>query len=464
MTQTIIDQNEDILRYKHVFLMGIKGVGMTALASCLLDAGLKVSGSDTDERFPTSNNLERLNIPIIPLKAPLPKDVDAVVYTGSHGGHTHPQVQAALKRGLPTFSHMQALASLFDRQHGIAVCGVGGKSSISAMIAWVCAQIKPKSYAVGVGEILGLSKTGQYLPDADYFIAEADEYIADPTTLGTPEARVRFSYLHPQIIVCPNLRYDHPDVYRNFEHTQQVFLDFFCQLKPEGILVYNGDDTTLCELASQLHQNRPDVTIVSFGQKDSHDYSLTKIKIDLLLPGLYNQLNALAALATLEKMGFHRPKILSALKNYRSVRRRLEFVGTQNGVDIWDDYAHHPSEIRAAIRAMQEKFPDRKLVVAFQPHTFSRTKALLNEFAESLSLCPRLLICEIFPSARESFDPTVSRHTLIKAIKATGKDFEFIADAPDVPALATLIPTHTHPGDILLILGAGDIYHAVRQD
>lgn len=464
MTQTIIDQTEDILRYKHVFLMGIKGVGMTALASCLLDAGIKVSGSDTDERFPTSSNLERLKIPVIPLNAPLPEDVDAVVYTGSHQGHLQSQVQEAIKRCLPIFSHMQALASLFDRQRGVAVCGVGGKSSISAMIAWVCEQIKPQSYAVGVGEILGLPKTGQYLPEADYFIAEADEYVADPTTIGTPNARIRFSYLHPQIIICPNLRFDHPDVYRDFDHTQQVFLDFFCQLKPEGVLVYNGDDTTLSELASQLHQNRPDITLVSFGQNDTCDYQLSQINIELSLPGVYNQLNALAALAALEKMGFARQKILNTLKSYRSVRRRMEFVGTQNGVDIWDDYAHHPSEIRAAIQAMQEKFPKRHLVVAFQPHTFSRTKALLDEFAASLALCPRLLICEIFPSARETFDPTVSRHTLIKAIKATGKDFDFIADAPDVPTLAKLIPNYTQPGDILLILGAGDIYHAVRQD
>ena len=466
--QKIIRQLEQrllpkVLKKERFFLMGIKGVGMTALASCLIDAGKNVIGSDTDERFPTSRNLERLKIPIIPLDQDLPADTQVVIYTGSHGGHTQKQVRQAQERGIPIYSHMEALSWFFDRRQGVAVCGVGGKSSISAMLAFVSEKLAPQSYAVGVGEILGLPKTGQYLPESDYFIAEADEYVADPTTIGTDKEHVRFLYLHPQIIICPNLRFDHPDVYRDFEHTKQVFLQFFSGLKPNGILIYNGDDLPLQELMGHLHDRRPDVTLISYGLGEQNDYCLAREKIELSIPGEYNRLNALACLIAAQKMGLSAEQVRARLREYQSVLRRLQLVRDEHDIQIWDDYAHHPSEIAASIAAIKERTHGRRLIVAFQPHTYSRTKQLLSDFIESLAAADNVWLVDIYPSARESFDPTISSQMIVSGLQQNKPTINarLIGGVAD---LRMAIARDLRAGDTLLLLGAGDIYHAVRDD
>lgn len=453
----------EMLEKNNFFLVGIKGVGMTALASCLLEAGKNVSGADTDERFVTSKNLERLGVTITSLEDDLPPDVQVVIYTGSHGGRTQPLVQQAIARGIPVFSHMQALSWFFNRQKGVAVCGVGGKSSISAMLAFVSEKLQPQSYAVGVGEIIGLEKTGRFYPRADYFIGEADEYVADPTTIGTKDEHIRFLYLRPQIIVCPNLRYDHPDVYRDFTHTQEVFLQFFSQLKQNGTLIYNGDDQILQQLAEKLHQQRPDVKVISYGLDETNQRCLDKEAIRLQLPGVYNRLNALAALSATESMGFDGEQVREALHQYASIKRRLEFIGERDGVKIWDDYAHHPSEIRAVIAAIQEKYTRERIVVAFQPHTYSRTKELFADFVEALATNSEVWLADIYPSAREKFDPSISSQMLADSIREKHPEVKVTAIG-GVSDLAEKIKTDLHDGDVLLIMGAGDVYHAVSQD
>ncbi|MBQ6449544.1 UDP-N-acetylmuramyl-tripeptide synthetase [bacterium] len=452
-----------ILTKQHFFLMGVKGVGMTALASCLLDAGKSVTGSDSSERFPTSRNLERLKIPIIPLDCDLPADTQVVIYTGSHGGHTQKQVKQAIERGLPVYSHMEALSWFFDHHQGIAVCGVGGKSSISAMLAFVSQKLAPQSYAVGVGEIIGLPKTGQYLPDSDYFIAEADEYVADPTTIGTDKQHLRFLYLHPQIIICPNLRFDHPDVYRDFAHTKEAFLQFFCQLKPGGTLIYNGDDLPLQEVVSRLRAQRPDVSIITYGLGEQNDYCLAREKITLSIPGEYNRLNALACFAATQKMGLPAKQVRTSLHEYQSVLRRMQLIRDEHDIQIWDDYAHHPSEIVASIAAIKERTHKRRLIVAFQPHTYSRTKQLLPDFIESLAAADNVWLLDIYPSARESFDPTISSQMIVDGLKKKKPTIKarLLGGVAD---LRETIAQDLRAGDTLLLLGAGDIYHAVRDD
>jgi len=451
------------LEKNNFFLVGIKGVGMTALASCLVDAGKSVAGADTDERFPTSHNLERLAVPITPLDGDLPEDTQVVIYTGSHGGRSQPLVQQAIARGLPVYSHMEALAWFFNRARGIAVCGVGGKSSISAMLAHITAKSDPQSYAVGVGEIIGHDRTGRLIDGSKYFIAEADEYIADPTTIGTSQAHIRFLYLYPQIIICPNLRFDHPDVYRDFAHTQEVFLQFFTQLKTGGVLIYNGDDPHLTKLAAQLRAKRPDVTTISYGRADTNDYPLAKKKIQLAIPGEYNRLNALAAMLAAKQIGLTDDVIRDGLASYRSVKRRLEYLGKRNGVEIWDDYAHHPSEIKAVIAAMHEKYPKGRLVVAFQPHTYSRTKQLFDQFVDALATHRELWLLDIFASAREKLDPSITSQMLAQALARKYPDVSVHAIGT-VADLAAKIKTDLHSGDVLLTMGAGDIYHAVTSD
>ena len=222
-----------ILDYQSFYLVGIKGVAMTALAQCLLDAGKVVKGCDVAEDFVTEKILSKLQIQIdAGFDHELPSNTDCVVFTAAHNGSSNAMVTKAQHLEIQTFTHAQALAELFNQKQGIAVAGVGGKSTTSAMIAWILEKTgQNPSFAIGVGNIPGLNKTGQWLSDSKVFVVEADEYATDPAAMATGSELVpRFAFYKPEITVCTNLKYDHPDVYRNFVHTQQVFADFFCQL------------------------------------------------------------------------------------------------------------------------------------------------------------------------------------------------------------------------------------------
>jgi UDP-N-acetylmuramate--alanine ligase len=460
----------NLLQYNSFYLVGIKGVAMTSLAQLLLDAGKTVQGSDTPENFPTKVQLDRLNISVdTNFDTPLPAKTDCVIYTGAHGGQTNPQVQWAKENNLPTITAAKALAYFFNQKQGIAICGVGGKSTVSAMIAWVLSSLDMSpSFSVGVGNIPGLNRTGAWT-NSKYFVAEADEYVEDPSVVSK-EGKItpRFAYLKPFMIVAPNLRFDHPDVYKSFAHTKEIFGQFFAQINHGGALIVNADDQQLLQLAK-----KSPAQVITFGETDSADFQLTsyhshpghthasfsyqeeEYELTLQIPGKYNALNALAAIAASTQLN---PLALTNhnLDQFRSTSRRFENIGLINGVQCYDDYAHHPHEIEAAIEAISEWYPTERKVIAFQSHTYSRTKQLFDEFVDSFSGATEVVMTDIFSSAREQADPTISSTKLCKAIQ----------EKYNIPAqnlktnekLAQYFKTELRPGDVFLTLGAGDIY------
>src|SRR5579859_1632510 len=465
------------LDYQNYYLIGIKGVAMTALAQCLTDAGKKVSGSDIAEDFVTAKILALSSIKVdVGFDGELPKSAKCVVYTAAHRAQQNPQVVAALQKGLPTYSHAAALGELFNQKRGIAVCGVGGKSTTSAMIAWILNQTgKEPSFAIGVGNIPGLERTGQWREKSEYFVAEADEYVVDPSAPSRGEKIVpRFSFLNPFITVCTNLKFDHPDVYENFTQTKEVYEEFFAGTKEGGTLIVNGDNSDLNDIAKKVVAKRK-LQLLRFGKNTEvdiqlHEFESTNGKttsqfsfqgksydLTLQIPGEYNVLNALAAILACFVVGVEITDGIKALSEFRSTMRRSEFIGEKNGVRFYDDYAHHPDEVRQVIHAYKEWFPQSRLIVAFQSHTFSRTKALFNEFVEAFAEASEVTMIDIFPSAREVADPSVSSDLLCKKIHER---------FPQIPAqnFKTIEPLAEHykkdlrPGDIFLTVGAGDIY------
>jgi UDP-N-acetylmuramate--alanine ligase len=450
-----------MLTHTNFYLVGIKGVGMTALAGCLCDAGKHVRGSDVAVDFVTAPTLQRLQLRADSgFSVPLPADTEIVIWSGANGGSRNPQVIAARRRGIPTMSQAEALGVFFNQQLGVAVSGVGGKSTISAMLAVISEQIEPQSYAVGVGEILGWPQTGRYRPQAQYFIAEADEYTTDPADKSG--LRPRFSFLRPQITITTSLRFDHPDVYRDFAHTQQVYQHWWGQIRPSGALIYNADASALRQAVAEFAPSRPDLRYLSYARRAPADYTDADLDVTLAVPGQFNRSNALAALAAAELMGWSRPSVLTALTAYRSVKRRLEYLGERQGIKIWDDYAHHPAEITAAITAMKEHDSTARLVVAFQPHTFSRTKQLRAEFVAALAAAPEVLLVDIFPSAREEFDPNISSAMLATDLRQRYPQVH-ASHVGGVPDLHRYINQNVPAGSTLLLLGAGDIYQVVTQ-
>lgn len=446
---------------------------MTSLAQILVDLKKTVGGCDLTEEFVTQSLLNSLHIDIDEgFTHTLPQTVDCVVYTAAHQGADNPLVKQAVADGIPVYSQAEALGHVFNTKKGIAVCGVGGKSTVSAMVTWILTQCNlSPSFSVGVGKIIGLEKTGQWDEKSEYFVAEADEYVTNPQAVQkgeTPEPR--FSYLKPYVTVCTNLSYDHPDVYKDFAQTKAAFEAFFSQIKPGGTLILNHKD-----IPEVAHHAADEVR--SFGSAGDCDYLYVyeesesaegvthatlivdqkRYELTLKVPGRYNVENAIAAIAACDVIGIDIQQAVSALASFSSTQRRFEFKGEKNTVLFYDDYAHHPSELSAVIRAAQSWFPTKDITIVFQPHTFSRTKSLITDFAAVLAQAPRLVLLDIFASARESADDTISSTILAEAVKDLGYQND-IPILKDYTELASYIKKHSAKNSVCITLGAGDIY------
>lgn len=462
------------------YLMGIKGVAMTSIAQILLDSNKKVSGCDVHDEFVTSKMLNSLKIKIDHgFTHDLPTDVDCVIYTSAHGGPRNPIVLQAKERELPTFSQAELLAHFFNQKKGIAVCGVGGKSTVSAMTAWILKDcgVQP-SFSVGVGEILGMKRTGQWQDDSDNFVAEADEYVIDPSCChNSEEMTPRFSFLKPNVTICTNLLFDHPDVYHSIQHTKEVFLSFFLQIEQGGTLIYNADSQDLADLInqSQNHLQQRDIKVLSYGRNSGNYAQITSVMIqnqtskaqiivdqkqyalELKIPGEFNLHNALVACLAAVQAGVPLSQALDSIKGFRGTQRRFEFKGEKGGVSYYDDYAHHPNEIEKTITALKQWHPDQRRVIVFQPHTFSRTKQLFDEFVEALSSADEVMLLDIFPSAREQYDSSINSDMLVAAVNQSETNTR-ITNLKNSNDLLKYCQTKLAPGDVLMTMGAGDIY------
>lgn len=462
-----------LLEYTHFYLVGIKGVAMTGMVQLLLDAGKKVSGCDVPQEFVTQKILNEKKIKITTnFEHQIPEEVDCVIYTAAHSGKFNPVVLQAQEKNIPVYSHAQAQAQLCNTKKGIAVCGVGGKSTVSAMLAWIFEKTNtPISYAVGVGNIPGLEKTAKWDTKSTYFIVEADEYVTDPSApKRNEEITPRFSYLFPHITVCTNLKFDHPDVYEDFTHTQAVFETFYSQIDLNGFLIQNYSDLPYKLTTSA--QNR-----ISFGTDSQADFSYQFVgsqqkpgkttatlnynqetfTLELQVPGEFNVQNAVSAIAAASSAGITIEQSIQALATFASTQRRFEFHGTKKGVLYYDDYAHHPNEIKSAVAALHAWYPHNKKIIVFQPHTYSRTKQLLHEFIHAFKQATQVYLLDIFASAREAFDPTITSDQIVDGVHKLYPEIK-IENSHSVAAVAKQLVATTNPGDIVLTLGAGDIY------
>ncbi len=465
----------DFLEYQNYYLVGIKGVAMTALAQMLIDAGKQVRGSDVAEEFVTQELLETFNVHLdVGFDQPLPTNTDIVVFTSAHQANDNVQVKMAHERGVPTITQAEAIAYFFNKQLGIAVAGVGGKSTTSAMITWVLEKLgKQPSYFVGVGNIPGLERTGKWNPTAKYLVAEADEYVTNPRAREIGEEIVpKFSFLHPFVSICTNLKFDHPDVYRDFDHTKQVYEQFFAQTADEGALIISDTDAPIiADMSSLKNKTFPIIVcgeseasavrlinyIAQPGKTISHfTVNGQNFQLELQVPGKYNVKNALTAIAACWKLGIDTQDAASALSDFRSTKRRFEYIGEKNGVRYYDDYAHHPHELENVVQALKEWYPTSRKVIAFQSHTFTRTKELFDDFVNAFAKADEVVMIDIFSSAREKFDPTVTSTKLCEAIhQRHGVPAQNLGS---IENLATFCKQELQPGDVFITVGAGDIY------
>lgn len=456
-----------ITNLNHIHFTGIKGVGMTALALCALDLGIKVTGSDVGEVFVTDETLKKRGIKWssgFSRDNLIPKP-DLVVTTGAHGGLENPEVIAAKSLEIPVLTHAQALGEFMKGKIGISVCGVGGKTTTSSMIAHILDRLgESPSYAVGAANIFSLGAPGRFDKKGKYFVAEADEYVNSPGD-HTP----RFSFQHPEVIVVTNIEHDHPDVYPTFKDTQKAFNDFFNNLPKGGTLVANYDNEHLASVLETFKGSKQ-----TYGKDAAADWIITGIlisegksefsllhanerteSITLSVPGVYNIYNAAAAIAAVSALGLGVQKAVKHLSDFTGTKRRFENMGGRDGVVFYDDYAHHPLEIKSVLEAARSSFGNKRIVAIFQPHTYSRTKQFLNEFAFSFENADIVGIMDIYASARERNTLGMSGKLLAQEISKRHKHAFYIGG---LNSAKSWMDETLKAGDVVMTMGAGNLY------
>ncbi len=431
-----------------VHFVGIGGIGMSGLARILLSWGYRVSGSDSQESDQTEA-LQALGIPVNIGHSALAEAASAelVVITAAVR-ETNPEVAAARDAGVPVVKRADLLGLLAGARRCVAVAGSHGKSTTSGMLVVALQQLgADPSYAVGA--TIGPGGANAAPGAGDAMVVEADEY--DHSFLA----------LWPEFAIINNLDYDHPDIFPDQDTYDAAFAAFAAQVKAGGVLVIAGDDPGCARVIA----SRPIAArVVSFGEgpnvdwrveEDGANWTITApggeaVPLALSVPGRHNARNATAALAVLDAMGFDRHQAAEALGHFAGVGRRFEVKGEANGVTVIDDYAHHPREIAVNIAAARGQYPGRRIWAVFQPHTYSRTKALLDDFAVALSEADRIAVLDIY-AARETDTLGISSADLRAKLPA-----ETLATTGPAETASTLA-RRVRPGDVVLGLGAGDI-------
>ena len=444
-----------------IHFIGIGGIGLSAIAKILLEEGYRVSGSDLQSSSLTAN-LEALGASIYKGHAAGNVGPAELVIMSSAIQPDNPEVVAARQRGIPVIKRDQMLGRMMVGRYGIAVAGTHGKTTTTALIAWLLTQagLDPTFIVGGVVENLG---TNAQAGQGEHFVIEADEY--DYTFLG----------LKPRLAVITVIEMDHPDCFRDLDEMTEAFKKFVSLVPEDGCVVGCGDENRVRAVIGELEgsegeKGKPQV--VTYGLGAGVDWQAVEIRANevggshfvalkerqpvgafgLQLPGLHNVKNALAAIAVADHLGLDLTDVGTALREFRGTKRRFEHKGTAGGVIVIDDYAHHPTEIRATLAAARGRYPDSEIWAVFQPHTYSRTRALLAEFAESFGDADHVIVVDIYP-AREYDDLGVSAADIV--VRMTHPDARHIATLDDA---ADYLLRHLKVGDVLITLGAGDGY------
>ena len=451
---------------------------MTPLAIIAKEAGFEVTGSDIEDEFITDEPLKKAGItPFVGFSESHVKDFDLLITTGAHGGYDNVEVKEARARGIKVISKGEAVGvfmdgKIFDRKFlGISVAGSHGKTTATAMIATILkeANLDP-SFLLGTGNVPSLGGPGHY-GRGKYFVAEADEYATEPKYDKTPQ----FLWQHPKIAVFTNIELDHPDMYKDVDEVRDAFLKFANQLPADGVLVCCGDDLQIRKLLKDHSLTDKTGKVITYGFSKSSDFVLEKVRVSgtqtffwvnsrgvslgefaLNIPGEHNALNALGALVVVMEAGLSINKIKRGLAKFRGSKRRFEYLGKFKEAMVFDDYAHHPTEIEKTLKTFRQSFPKSKIVCIFQPHTYSRTKKLFEQFTRSFTNANLVILTDIFPSLREEKDDSVSSELLANNIARHHSNVLFLPKLSDV--LEYIGQKDWGPDTVLLTMGAGDIY------
>lgn len=441
---------------KSIHFVGIGGVGMSALARVLLELGYRVSGSDLKENELTQGLTQKGAKLYYQHRPANVEGADLVVFS-SIIPPSNPEIKASLRGGIPLVSRGKLLSWLVNPKKGVIIAGTHGKTTTTSLISSLLLKggFDPTLFIGGeIEEVGGNARLGE----GEWVVAESDE--SDGS----------FLWLSPLLGVITNVEDDHLEYWGSKKRLREAFLEFALNLKPGGTLLFNEDDEGAREVGERMKTSSlswgikrgkiraEKITLRPlFSEFELRRWGRLWGRVKLSLPGLYNIYNALGALAVGEALKIEKETILEVLSTFRGVKRRFEKLGERKGVLVVDDYAHHPTEIESLLQVA--KSTGRRVVAVFQPHRYTRTRNLLDRFADSFKDAEIVVLTEIYPAGEKPL-PGIEGRLLFERLKKVGKEVYFF---PSLEEVSTFVEDILRENDLLLTIGAGDVWKVGRK-
>jgi UDP-N-acetylmuramate--alanine ligase len=441
-------------RLKRVHFVGVGGVGMSGIALVLKNMGFEVTGSDAKESDATRKLAEAGIRVSIGHDAANCADAQVVVYSSAVHSE-NPELACARAKEIPVIRRAEMLAELMRMKFSVAISGSHGKTTVTSMVAHLMERAGLDPTSVIGGRVMG-ADAGARLGQSQYLVAEADE--SDRSFLA----------LYPTIAVVTNIEREHLDVYHDLADIKREFVRFVNRVPFYGAIVLCMDSPAVRSI-----RNRAKRRVVTYGVEAPADIRVKDVQLygfssaftllyggkevgrfNLPVPGMHNVANALAALATGNELGIGFEAMAQAMAVFSGVHRRLEKLGEKNGIVVYDDYGHHPTEVRVTLEALRHAFPDRRILVVFQPHRYTRTKALAEEFGTCFAAADELILTKIY-AASEPEIPGVDATLILRAVEAAGRPG--VSYVPELADVSGVLAGKLRKGDVVLISGAGNI-------
>jgi UDP-N-acetylmuramate--alanine ligase len=441
---------------KRIHFVGIGGIGMSAIAEILINQGFEVSGSDLS----ASQNTDYLSNIGAKINFGHQKEniegAQVVVYSSAVHPSDNPETMSALELGIPIIRRAEMLAEVSRLNYCLAVAGTHGKTTTTSMIGLILIKAGIDPTVIVGGRLADFGGTNARLGQGKWTVVEADEYDRS------------FLQLLPTISIINNIEPEHLDIYRDFDDIKDTFTEFANKVPFYGLVAVGIDDAGVREIQTRINKQ-----ILTFGIDDLADYTAKKIKyeagvisaeiyeynklignISLRIPGLHNLKNALGAIAIARSMDIDFEVIKAALNEFKGVYRRFDVKGEFDGVLVIDDYAHHPTEIKATLSAARSGWPNRRIVVAFQPHTFTRTQSLWKDFAESFDDADLVIVSEIYPAREKPIYGINGKMIYDEMLKNERCEAIYI---PTLDGIDEFVNSNLKANDLFITVGAGNI-------
>ena len=455
-----------------VYFVGIKGTGVCALAELFHNRGVKTSGSDIPEVFYTDAILKELGIPYYEMFDPahITDNIDMVIHSAAYSEENNAELAEAGRKSIPRVSYPDALGAYSAEFDSAGIAGVHGKTTTTAMSGCLIQGLGIPAQVLVGSAVANFKGRSTIAPGNKYFIAETCEY------------RKHFLAFHPRRIVLTAVESDHQDFFPTYQSIRDAFIEYCRLIPPGGELIYCADDSGAGEVARVIEGENRGVVLIPYGFTAEGDYRVGSYRVEndralftvgafpeelrLRVPGRHQALNAAAALALASVLvkkecgGWDESRRLAAqkaLEEFSGSKRRSEIIGSAGGIIFMDDYGHHPTAITTTLEGIRNFYPSRRLIVSFMSHTYTRTAALLDEFAVSLAAADVLFLHKIYASAREQFNGKISGESIYEKVnglndKKAGAVYYVDEPMDAVEPLKKILK----PGDIFLTLGAGN--------